>query len=158
MYVCMYVRMYMSICILSLFLFIYIYIPVYRELCCFCFAVLSTCFLFSWAQGGFWSSNHHIAVSVRLQEKEKERKKKKSFPKVPSTSHPSRQRAWERWSLGQLITTGIKLKFVTKKKERKDYSTFFLFLLFIDKRTVFLLLRMIYFNHSTCKRNAPLMG
>ena len=90
--------------------------------------------------------------------RKRKKKKKKSFPRVPSTSHPSRQRAWERWSLGQLITTGIKLKFVTKKKERKDYSTFFLFLLFIDKRTVFLLLRMIYFNHSTCKRNAPLMG
>lgn len=128
--------MYVCICLSVYTVYIniiYIYIPVYRELCSFCFAVLSTCFLFSQAQGGFWSSNHHITVPVTG---ERERKKcQKVFLKVRPTSHPSHQRAWERWSLGQLITTGIKLNFAAKKKERKDYRTFFLFLLFIHKRT-----------------------
>ena len=139
MYVCICLSVYtVYINILYIYIyiykyFIYIYISLYIGNYVLSALLYSTRFLFSQAQGGFWSSNHHITVPVTG---ERERKKgQKVFLKVPPTSHPSHQRAWERWSLGQLITTGIKLNFVAKKKERKDYRTFFLFLLFIHERT-----------------------
>ena len=47
----------------------------------------------------------------------KRKKGQKVFPEIPPnnfhlylTSHPSCQRAWERWTVGQLVIAGIKLK------------------------------------------------
>lgn len=53
----------------------------------FCFAMLSTCFPFPRAKGGFFSSSHQITISVGIQEKEK-KKKAKSFSRSPTQYIP----------------------------------------------------------------------
>lgn len=126
MNVCMYVYVYLYAIYIYISLYTGNYVPS---------ALLYSAHVLCFHGHGLVSGAPTIISLFLLGYRRKRKNQKKAFPKVPPTSHPSCQRAWKRWSLGQLITTGIKLKYVTKKKERKDYSTFFLFLLFIDKIT-----------------------
>lgn len=114
MYICRYVYVYLY----TLYIYISLYTGNYVPS-----ALLYSAHVFCF-HGHRVVSGAPTIISLFLLGYRRKRKKKKAFPKVPSTSHPSRQKAWERWSLGQLITTGIKLKFVTKKKERITAHSF----------------------------------